>query len=194
MAKPNVVSKQKLIEATQDCIVELGIEKLTLRAVAEKAKVTQGTVYYHFQTKEQLLFEVVQEMCRSSWQEMSHLRGTTSQQMKQALQAAQARCTYDSFYHRLFYSLMVLGFHNERIRTQLGELLQEENDQLTKKLAEIREPSPIDGISAKTWSILLNAVVDGLAIQALLSEDFPTEEVYRGLEKLISAGMGEGNA
>ena len=73
---------------------------------------------------------------------------------------------------------MVLGFHNERIRKQLGELLQEENDQLTKKLAEIRERSPIDGISAKTWSILLNAVVDGLAIQALLSEDFPTEEVY----------------
>ena len=72
MAKPNVVSKQKLIEATQDCIVELGIEKLTLQAVAEKAKVTQGTVYYHFQTKEQLLFEVVQEICRSSWQEMSH--------------------------------------------------------------------------------------------------------------------------
>ncbi len=188
MAKPNVISKKSLLEATKQCIVELGIEKLTLRAVAEKAKVTQGTVYYHFQTKEQLLFEVVQEICRSSWQETQDFKGAPTQQVKQALDGAQGRCTPDSFYHRLFFSLMVMGFHNERIREQLGELLQEENLQLAKQVEQLSE-SPIAGISSDIWSILLNAVIDGLAIQALLVEDFPTKKVYDALEKIILLGL-----
>ncbi|MEI0735987.1 hypothetical protein VQ056_03810 [Paenibacillus sp. JTLBN-2024] len=36
MAKPNVVSKQELIEAAKQCIVEQGLEKLTLKMVAER--------------------------------------------------------------------------------------------------------------------------------------------------------------
>ena len=42
MAKPNVISKEELIEAAKACIVENGLEKLTLKMVADKAKVTAG--------------------------------------------------------------------------------------------------------------------------------------------------------
>ena len=55
MAKPNVVNKEKLLKAAKEIIAEHGMEKLTLKAVAESAQVTQGTVYYHFKTKDQLL-------------------------------------------------------------------------------------------------------------------------------------------
>ena len=64
MAKPNVVNKQKLLEAAKESITEHGMEKLTLKAIAENAKVTQGTVYYHFKTKEQLLLEVTESFCK----------------------------------------------------------------------------------------------------------------------------------
>lgn len=83
-----------------------------------------------------------------------------------------------------------MGFHNERIREQLGGLLQEENQQLAKQVERVRK-SPIAGISSDTWGILLNAVIDGLAIQALLVEDFPTKEVYAALGRVILLGMGE---
>ena len=57
MARPNVTSKETLIEAAKRRIAEHGLDKLTLKAVAEEAKVTQGTVYYHFRTKEQLVLK-----------------------------------------------------------------------------------------------------------------------------------------
>nr|MDH3163626.1 helix-turn-helix domain containing protein [Bacillus licheniformis] len=63
MARPNVTSKETLIEAAKRRIAEHGLDKLTLKAVAEEAKVTQGTVYYHFRTKERLVFEVVRDLC-----------------------------------------------------------------------------------------------------------------------------------
>ncbi|MCY8605789.1 helix-turn-helix domain-containing protein, partial [Bacillus sonorensis] len=70
MARPNVTSKNMLIEAAKRCIMDQGLENLTLKAVAEKANVTQGTVYYHFRTKEQLVFEVVQDVCYISWENL----------------------------------------------------------------------------------------------------------------------------
>ena len=40
MAKPNVISKQELLEA-QKCVAEKGMDKLTLKAVADQANVSQ---------------------------------------------------------------------------------------------------------------------------------------------------------
>ncbi|WP_213104501.1 hypothetical protein [Cytobacillus citreus] len=47
--------------------------------------------------------------------------------------------------------------------------------------------SPIKGISFETWGVLFNAMIDGLAIQALLIKDFPVEKVYDGLEQLVKS-------
>lgn len=54
--------------------MENGINKLTLRSVAEGASVTQGTVYYHFKTKEKLMIEIVSNMCESSWGELEEMK------------------------------------------------------------------------------------------------------------------------
>ncbi|AEP86828.1 hypothetical protein [Bacillus spizizenii] len=37
MAKPNIISKEALIQSAKACIVENGLEKLTLKSVAKQA-------------------------------------------------------------------------------------------------------------------------------------------------------------
>ncbi|WP_044640311.1 TetR/AcrR family transcriptional regulator [Risungbinella massiliensis] len=182
MAKPNVISKNELIEYAKECLVEKGIEKFTLKAVAEAGGVTQGTIYYHFRTKEQLLLEIVRDICDRSWSELSHHNENI---IKQAFESAKSRCSSDSFFHKLFLTLVVSGFHNEKIKEQLGDILEKENEALSKHLTKIWSPTPIKGVSFETWGILLNAIVDGLAIQALLSKDFSVEKVYRELEQVL---------
>jgi AcrR family transcriptional regulator len=88
MAKPNVISKDDLIKCAKDCLVDTGIEKFTLRAVAETAGVTQGTIYYHFRTKEQLLIVIVQDICETSWQEISR---SSEYVIEQAIASAKSR-------------------------------------------------------------------------------------------------------
>ena len=41
MAKPNVVNKEKLLQAAKEIIAEHGMEKLTLKAVAESSSYTR---------------------------------------------------------------------------------------------------------------------------------------------------------
>ncbi len=184
MAKPNMVSKQDLIDSAKKCIVEQGLQKLTLQAVAQGAGVTQGTVYYHFRNKEQLMLAVVQDLCRTSWAAFESIK-PSEDLLTNALASAKSRCTADSFYHQLFFSLLVSSFQHDKTREQLGGLLKEENQHLTSYLSKAWKRSPIDGISLEGWAILFNALIDGLAIQALLSPDFSAEQMYAELALLI---------
>ncbi|MFC9541074.1 TetR/AcrR family transcriptional regulator [Lysinibacillus sp. NPDC056959] len=45
MAKPTGIEKSVLLTAVKQSLVEKGIEKFTLKVVAEQAGVTQGTIY-----------------------------------------------------------------------------------------------------------------------------------------------------
>ncbi|GEN34535.1 TetR/AcrR family transcriptional regulator [Aneurinibacillus danicus] len=186
MAKPNVVSKRDLLDSAKTCIVEQGMDKLTLKAVAEGAGVTQGTVYYHFRTKEQLLFEIVKDLCESSWEQVENNDAPRHQKLQEALKGAHKRCTSDLFYHQLFFSLLAYSFQHEKTKEQLNNLLSFENETLSRQLASLWDTSPVEGVSFDTWGILLNALVDGLAIQALLSDSFPADKVYSELESLLT--------
>lgn len=81
--------------------------------------------------------------------------------------------------------MAVLGFRNEKINEQLGELLEEENAVLAEQLSEMWKRSPVDGVSFSTWGILLNALIDGLALQSLMSSGFSSEKVYGELEAVL---------
>ncbi|MEH6948007.1 TetR/AcrR family transcriptional regulator [Bacillus sp. JJ634] len=185
MAKPNVISKDVLIQYAKECLVNNGIEKFTLRSVAEMAGVTQGTIYYHFRTKEQLLLAIVQNVCENSWNEISE----QSEQLflSQAIESAKSRCSYDSFFHKLFFTLVASSFNNEKIRNQLSDIVTEENSSLISNLSGLWGKSPIEGVTLETWGILINAIVDGIALQALLQKDFPVERTYQEVEQLFKA-------
>lgn len=182
MATPNKINKKKLIKSAKKCLVENGIENFTLRAVAELAGVTQGTIYYHFKTKEQIFLEIVQDICEYTWNELSH---NDEYILKETIESAKSRCTHDSFYHKIFFTLVTASFNNKKIREQLLNILNLENHTLTKLLIKQWERSPVKGMSLDTWGILLNSIVDGLALQALIQKDFPVEKTYEELELLI---------
>ncbi|KAA6473570.1 TetR/AcrR family transcriptional regulator [Bacillus swezeyi] len=185
MARPNVTSKEMLIEAAKRRIAEHGLENLTLKEVAEDANVTQGTVYYHFRTKEQLVFEVVRDVCCTSRESVRANQKPAAENMKDGLASAKARTQEGAYYHQLFLELVVFGFRNERINKQLVELLDDENTFLAEQLSALWKRSPVEGVSLKTWGILLNALIDGLALQSFISSEFSSDEIYQELELVL---------
>src|SRR3954462_5300880 len=54
--------RQRLMEATVDCLVELGWAGTTTTVVAERAGVSRGAQLHHFPTKQELLVAAVQHL------------------------------------------------------------------------------------------------------------------------------------
>ncbi|GAB0166796.1 TetR family transcriptional regulator [Lysinibacillus sp. CTST325] len=182
MAKPIGKSKQELIQAAMQCLVDNGIANFTLKLVATYADVTQGTIYYHFKTKEQILLEIIKYICEDSWGKLFENDQFT---ISVALETIKSRFKNDAFYHKLLISLIVLGFNNPLIKEQLGQVLMNENDSLLFGIKKLWRASPIDGVSLTTWSIFFNALIDGIAIQLITCEDFPIDTFYKELEKIL---------
>lgn len=54
--------RRQIIEAARACISEEGVEKLTLRKVGERAKVSHATIAYYFKTRRELIDSALQEI------------------------------------------------------------------------------------------------------------------------------------
>ncbi|MBX8944109.1 MULTISPECIES: TetR/AcrR family transcriptional regulator [Lysinibacillus] len=183
MAKPMGKSKQELVQAAMQCLVDNGIGNFTLKLVASYADVTQGTIYYHFKTKEQILLEIIKFICEDSW---GKLLANDQFTISAALESVKSRYENDVFYHKLLIALVALGFNNRLIKEQLGQVLTNENDSLLIGLKRIWKSSPIKGVSLTTWSIFFNALIDGIAIQLVTCENFPLDTFYEELEKILN--------
>jgi AcrR family transcriptional regulator len=54
--------KKQIIEAARACITEEGVEKLTLRKVAERTQVSHATIAYYFNTRQELIDSALLEI------------------------------------------------------------------------------------------------------------------------------------
>jgi AcrR family transcriptional regulator len=61
-AQQRAATRQSIIDATIDCLVQDGYAALTTRRVAERADIAQSTVMHHFETREALLVEAVTQV------------------------------------------------------------------------------------------------------------------------------------
>ena len=60
MARPKGSnSKGRIIAAVEDLIATKGVKNFSLRDVAIKAKLSPGTIFYHYATKDELVFDVI---------------------------------------------------------------------------------------------------------------------------------------
>lgn len=55
----NKEGKIKIIEAAQRLITCNGVEKTSMRDIAEEAGITTGAIYYYYKSKEELLYDVM---------------------------------------------------------------------------------------------------------------------------------------
>jgi AcrR family transcriptional regulator len=56
------IRREQIIKVTQRIILESGIENLTIRAIAAKVGITEGTVYRHFESKRDILSALLDDI------------------------------------------------------------------------------------------------------------------------------------
>lgn len=186
---PDGDRRQELIEATLECIAELGIQSTTVRAVAAKAGVSNGLIRHHFESKANLIIaayrRTMELITEAAFEVLASKEGTPHQRLKRFVEVALGGQASE---YKII-SLWATFISQIGINPVIAELRSQEYRNLkyaTEALiAEVfaAEGRTLSQEETKRMAIIANAVLDGLWIEAGL------DETGKSVDQLIDLGV-----
>lgn len=169
--------RRALIEATQTCIVEGGIQRATVRHIATQAGVTPGLIRHYFPSKDQLLCEAyrhtMREMTMHSVVALEKLEGGAVVHLHRFIEAVLSPPVMSARQHQLwasFTSLMrsVSGFAQVHQESYLE--FRCECSRLVRNVL-IEQQRVCDERQVDQLAVAVNAQLDGLWLEGCLATE-----------------------
>jgi TetR/AcrR family transcriptional regulator, transcriptional repressor of bet genes len=202
---PEEKRREDILRAAYDVAARLGIEALTLRAVAERADVSHGTVLFHFERRDQLVATLLERVLYAT----SVLRvpdsverlTRPSEKLLELLRVEMERLTAEPRHFRLFLEYWALGVRHPAIRRRVSGALETYRNAF-REIADgvvdarnesapprrgARDEAPDatpDGLSAVAVSL-----VHGCALQAVIEpKRFRVQEHFAAAAQMLDHG------
>lgn len=157
--------KRQLIDATMECIDQLGLSQTTLARIAARAGLSQGIVIFHFRSKDALLEQTLQFLSdeyKSNWRNgLETAPPDPVSQLRAMIKASFAA----SICNRKKISVWYAFFGESRSRPKYMRVCGGNDKAFSDKLLalcqaiEARQGSPL---AAKTAALSIEGMIDGL--------------------------------
>jgi AcrR family transcriptional regulator len=168
-------TRARLLDAALELTREKGFERTTVQDIAERAGVSTGSIYGNFKNRDELFMALAERQ----WEPpRPHYRAGDS---FADLMEAMAGATLQAIAHREPAAVGALTFRayalrNDVVRARFGEALAKGYDDgagwLRATFGEAELPMP-----PETLVRVINALIEGLTFQRLLTPDLITDEV-----------------
>ena len=162
-------TRQELIAAAQQLVVDGGWEIVTTRRVAERAGVSPGLVHYHVGSIEGLRRAAACEGARN---------------LREGLLAFLLRLDLKPDYPGvvLLNEALVAATHDAELRSDLATMFSTFRARLAKRLAAQKGAHAEE---AEARALVLVAAVDGFLLQRALDPNLGAEQLIRGIEPFL---------
>ncbi|MDG4650062.1 TetR family transcriptional regulator C-terminal domain-containing protein [Roseibacterium sp. SDUM158017] len=182
--KAATIRKQALVDATIEVVAEAGVRAATVRAIAERAGVTQGLIRHHFSSKEDLVAAAyghhMARMTDTVWRATGDPADAPGLRLSRFVAAALAPPVMSADWVALWAGFLGETLHDERLGRIHDESYRAFRDLLEHLIGEVRADAgrPADGPERRRLAIAGNAVIDGLWLEgAALQESFGAAEI-----------------
>jgi AcrR family transcriptional regulator len=183
-------SARGILDAARAVLRERGFEGLTVEAVANQANVSRTLIPYHFGSRAGLVEVLIDSLFHDLAVDIWHLRetGAPGRDLHSYLELVR-REGHDVPGQRDFFELMVLALRDPVLSKRVADLF-----------AEYRELDlDIAGIpagEAAPWrdpavGAVLQAIADGLALQAALDPEFDLDAAVAVAGRLLGPALAE---
>lgn len=162
-------TRDALIDATIECLMEVGYDRATTGEISERAGLSRGAHLHHFQTRAALVAAAVDVLAQRALDDLT--RGVRRLPRDERRPAAALDMLWRQFNHRLFQVIVELSVHGRtdpQLRTELDPIKQMAGHESMPRLLRIAfaggvEDRRLDGLIA-----LIVASVRGLAVMKLI--------------------------
>lgn len=188
-------TRSQILEAAEIAFYKRGVARTTLADIAERAGVTRGAIYWHFNNKAELvqamldsLREPLEALARASESEeepdpLGCMQQLLVQLMRQIVLDPKTRRINEILHHKCEFTDDMCD-----IRQQRQTSTQDCHRDITLTLANAvnRQQLPAD-LDVDRAAVAIYAYIDGLISRWLLLPD--SFELYKDAEKWIEAGL-----
>ncbi|MFH8572448.1 TetR/AcrR family transcriptional regulator [Streptomyces sp. NPDC017993] len=174
-------TRERILSAACEVIAEVGFEKIRMRMVAERAKVSTALLHYHFENRERLFAEA-----------MTHSFGQTGTELERDADTVPAAVVLARILHnmlptdaelrqdwRLWQELWVRALRDETAQHLAVDLYDQLHAWIGQALRRGIDAGEFADCDVEATSTLLLALSDGFGIRLMLGDpriDLPTAQ------------------
>ena len=174
---PETLRRQQILKAAHEVALRQGIDGLTVRAVASRARLSHGLVLIHFKRTEQLVSAVLDRVLATTLslhiaEEVTRIREPRAR-LRALLQQEVDRLSHDPRQVRLFLEYWALGTRYSAIRVKISAELKRYRAAfrtLTEQVVEA-EGARFPGVTAEGLAAIAVSFINGCAVQAMIDPD-----------------------
>ncbi|KUF10760.1 transcriptional regulator BetI [Pseudoponticoccus marisrubri] len=173
--------REVLLQATLRCIVRLGVEKTSIRAIAEEADVSVGLVNHHFGSKEALVAAAYRHIADTLLHEIearvADTGGSARDRLSAFIRASFSPVVLDRSLFRAWLAFWTLQAQAPEISAVHKERYGAYRKVLEELIAEFQQETGVATLSPRMAAIGLSGLLDGLWLEWCLEpETFSPEE------------------
>jgi AcrR family transcriptional regulator len=181
----------KILTAAQSLLVAKGLSGLTLRAIAAESGENSAMVQYYFGNKEGLVKAMIDSVFRDDQQAAAAAMSTVGSDDRLHRFVDGLRTISSSRSFRVFFDVLPYALRNAGLRGRMARAYDSYRQIKRDWLRGEDEPSPREQESLLGVAELMTAVVDGLAIQEAIDDDFDERRAYAVLEFMLERSLPE---
>jgi len=180
-------NRQKILDAATALIMAKGVKGTSLADIARTAGISKGTLFYHFAAKDDLVYELTEqhfdELTRANLRRVEQMQNVPLQEiLRESLMTilrAEDRGKLN------LYLLQEAVTEKTALKKRFAAKYREFQDMMGEFL-HIVFPQ-MDSAKARTLSMMLVALLDGLIIQWLLEpERIPVDDIASLLAQMLN--------
>ncbi|MGE5421688.1 MAG: TetR/AcrR family transcriptional regulator [Ignavibacteriales bacterium] len=161
--------KQNIIKAATRVISKQGFHKFTFRQVAAEANISPGTLYYYYNSKNLILYDIVDYAQSQTAKLVTEMECGQTKPDEVALKVTEMikQQVYDLNSNKIFLHLLHESLSGDN---ELAEKMKDKYNQWLDSFEKVIElhfgipPGPIN----RSIAILLNAVIDGMSMMEIM--------------------------
>jgi TetR/AcrR family transcriptional regulator, transcriptional repressor of bet genes len=189
---PEDSRRAQIVRAGHHVATRVGLEKLTVRMVAAKAKLSTGLVHFYFKTKERLLAAVLGDVLETTMvlqpAEVTATVKPPLARLRALVRGEVVRVSGKPGRTRLFLEYCVKGFRDRPIGAKVRAEFRRYRAAFlpTAKSVVAAEPGRFRNVSASGLASVAAGIVEGGAVQSAVDPaSFDADEYARAAKGLL---------
>lgn len=184
--------RTQILRAAYDVAARKGLDALTVRLVAQRAKLSSGLVLFHFRSKEQLIIALLDYVLETTTvlhvtEDITRI-AVPLERLLALLRKEMNRLAIEPRRIRLFFDFWAKGFTHGLIRTKMQAELDRYREAFRPIAHEVlcAEPERFPGVTAEGLAAVAVSFIKGCAVQSMIDpENFDIEEYFAAMNGLL---------